>query len=344
MFKAGAVDQRAGELVAQAAGAHGGVGAVEDCQEAALAAGVAAGGFELEVAAGEGVELHEVGGAVDVDAGEDVEGGGVGVLDVAQEDAHGVGGEGAALQAEAFEVADLEVAGDHFAGGGGVAQPGLVVLGDAGGDFTLGEPEGEHLAGVEAGEFAGQGLGAGFAGGQVAGGDVGVGQAAGVAIANGHGQVVVGFGLEPVLVEDGAGGDDAGDLAFDEAAADFADLVADGDAQAGLDEAPDVGGGRVVGDAAHGHAVAFAELAGGEDDLQDGGGAFGVFVEHLVEVAEAEEQDRVGLLLFYVKILTPQGGRFRLGRRQAPPLTRCRTKTELWLSVAPGDGSPWSAQ
>ena len=96
----------------------------------------------------------------------------------------------------------------------------------------------------------------------------------------------------------------------------------------------------MVGDAAHGYAVAFAELAGGEDDLQDGGGAFGVFVEHLVEVAEAEEQDRVGLLLFYVKVLPPQGRQLRLGCRQAPPLARCRTKTELWLSLAPAGLPP----
>ena len=255
-----------------------------------------------------------------------------------------MGGEGTALQAEAFQVADLEVAGDHFAGGGRIAQPGLVVLGHARRDFAVGKAEGESLAGADAGQFAGEGLGTGFAGSQVAGGDVGVGQAAGIAIGNGDSQVVVGFGLEPVFVEDRAGGDDAGDLAFDETAADLADLVADGDAQPGLDEASDVGGGGVVGHAAHGYAVALAEFAGGEDDLEDGGGAFGVLVEHLVEVAEAEQQDRVGLLLFYVKVLTPQRRQLGLGCRQAPPLTRCRTKTELWLSLAPGDASPWSAQ
>ena len=155
-FETGAVDQGAGELFAQAAGAHGGVGAVEDREQAAFAAGVAAGGFEFKVAAGEGVELHVVGGAVDVDAGEDVEGGGVGVFDVAQQDADGVGGEWAALEAEAFKVADAEVALHHFATGGGIAEPGLVVLGDAGGDLAVGESQGERFAGADAGEFAGE--------------------------------------------------------------------------------------------------------------------------------------------------------------------------------------------
>ena len=60
-FETGAVDQGARELFAQAAGAHGGVSAVEDREQAAFAAGVAAGGFEFEIAAGEGVELHVVG-------------------------------------------------------------------------------------------------------------------------------------------------------------------------------------------------------------------------------------------------------------------------------------------
>ena len=343
-FETGAVDQGAVELFAQAAGAHGGVGTVEDGEEAALAAGVAAGGFEFKIAAGEGVQLHEVGGAVDVDAGEDMQGGGVGVFDVAQQDADGVGGERAALQAQAFQVADLEVPRDHFPGGGGITQPGLVVLGDSGTDFAAGKAQGEGFASADAGEFAGEGVARGFAGSQIAGGDVGVGQTARVAIANRHRQVVVGFGLQPVLIDDRAGGDDASDLALDEATADLSDLLADGDAQAGLDEATDVGGGGVVGDAAHGHPVAFAELARGEDDLEDGGGAFGVFVEHLVEVAEAKEQDRVGLLLFYVKKLTPQGRQFRLGWRRPPPLTHCRTKTELRVSLAPTAMSPLSAQ
>ena len=71
-----------------------------------------------------------------MDAGEDVEGGGIGVLDVAQEDADGVGGERTALEAEAFKVADAEMALHHFATGGGIAEPGLVVLGDAGRDFA----------------------------------------------------------------------------------------------------------------------------------------------------------------------------------------------------------------
>ncbi|MEA2586221.1 MAG: hypothetical protein QOF33_4306, partial [Thermomicrobiales bacterium] len=96
-------------------------------------------------------------------------------------------------------------------------------------------------------------------------------------------------------VEDGAGSDDAGDLALDETAAlgRLADLVADGDFVAGGDEAGDVAFDGVVGDAGEGDALALAHLAAGEDDVEDLGGDLGVALEGLVEVAEAEEEDRV---------------------------------------------------
>ena len=146
--------------------------------------------------------------------------------------------------------------------------------------------------------------------------------------------------MQPVLVDHRAGRDDAGDLAFHQAAANFTDLIADGDPQTSLDQPPYVGGGGVVGHAAHRHPLAFPELAGGENDLEDRSRAFGVLAEHLVEVAKAKQQDGVGLLLFYVKKLAPQRRQFRLGCRRAPPLTRCRTKTELSFSLALAELSP----
>ena len=76
----------------------------------------------------------------------------------------------------------------------------------------------------------------------------------------------------------------------------------------------------MVGHAAHRHPLAFPELAGGENDLEDRSRAFGVLAEHLVEVTKAKQQDCVGLLLFYVKKLAPQRRQFRLGcRRGASP-------------------------
>ena len=85
------------------------------------------------------------------------------------------------------------------------------------------------------------------------------------------------------------GGEDAGDLAFDEFAGfGFGGLFGDGDAFAGLEQPGEVALGGVVGHAAHRGAAAF-----GEGDVEDGRGGFGVLEEHLVEIAEAEEQDDV---------------------------------------------------
>ena len=85
------------------------------------------------------------------------------------------------------------------------------------------------------------------------------------------------------------GGEDAGDLAFDQFAGDgFGGLFGDGDAFAGLEQAGDVALGGVVGHAAHRGAAAV-----GEGHVEDGRGGFRVLEEHLVEVPEAEEQDHV---------------------------------------------------
>ena len=59
----------------------------------------------------------------------------------------------------------------------------------------------------------------------------------------------------------------------------------------------------MVGHTRQGHAVARAHLTTGEDDVADGGDDFGVVVEGLVKVAEAEEDDRVGELFLDAVIL-----------------------------------------
>jgi hypothetical protein len=82
-------------------------------------------------------------------------------------------------------------------------------------------------------------------------------------------------------------------------------LVADGHAIALLDEARDVAFGRVVGHAAHGDGRAFFLVARGERDFQLARGHHGVFEEQLVEIAQAEHQQRLGtccLTLLYCRI------------------------------------------
>ncbi len=56
----------------------------------------------------------------------------------------------------------------------------------------------------------------------------------------------------------------------------------------------------MIGNAAQRHAVLGAR---GELDVEDARADLGVFEEHLVEIAEAEKQDRVGDLLFDAQVL-----------------------------------------
>ena len=67
----------------------------------------------------------------------------------------------------------------------------------------------------------------------------------------------------------------------------------------------------MVGDAAHGDGFGF--VAGGEGELELAGGDDGVVVEELVEVAEAEEDERVGVRVFGGAVLPHDGGQAVVG-------------------------------
>src|SRR5260370_34947885 len=70
-------------------------------------------------------------------------------------------------------------------------------------------------------------------------------------------------------------------------------LHADGDLEARADQARDIAFGGVIRNAAHGNGLALFAVARGERDLQLARGDDRVFVEQFVEIAEAEEQQRV---------------------------------------------------
>ena len=74
-------------------------------------------------------------------------------------------------------------------------------------------------------------------------------------------------------------------------------LVGDRDLVAGVQQFGDVAGGGVVGEAAHRHAV-LALAAAGERQAQQGARGFGVAVEHLVEISQAEKYYRVRVAFF----------------------------------------------
>jgi hypothetical protein len=83
-----------------------------------------------------------------------------------------------------------------------------------------------------------------------------------------------------------------------------------------LHESADVGGGGVIGHAAHGDRGAVAVLAPrSEGDLEGPARHLRVLEEHLVEVAHAEEQERARVLGFHAHVLL-HGGRLGDGGGQ----------------------------
>ncbi len=106
-------------------------------------------------------------------------------------------------------------------------------------------------------------------------------------------------------VHGGAGSDDARDLALDQLGGGAGDLhlIADGHAIALLDQARNVVFGGMIGHPAHRNGLALFLVARGESDFELAGGDDGVLIEQLIEIAESEQQERVGHLLLDAVIL-----------------------------------------
>ena len=154
-------------------------------------------------------------------------------------------------------------------------------------------------------------------------------------------------GLERRFVDDGAGGDDADDVALDEPLRlrGVLRLLADGDLVALGDQAGDVGVGGVVWDAAHGHllleGLRLVLVAGGQHQIQLARSGLCVVAEHLVEIPQAEKEDRLLILFLDFQILAHHGGQFshiirslsvRYGRLYSNPVDnsveKCKTHVE----------------
>src|SRR2546430_5973218 len=83
-------------------------------------------------------------------------------------------------------------------------------------------------------------------------------------------------------------------------------------------------------DAAHRRAARLAEWARCELDAHDGRRNLRVVEEDLVEVAEPEQQDPVGVVLFGLPVLTHHRGRWGVQAAGNPvswPAVACRTRT-----------------
>src|SRR5205814_2927094 len=111
-------------------------------------------------------------------------------------------------------------------------------------------------------------------------------------------RVVGGPAVEIGVFHHGAGGQYPDDLPPDQAArgTGWFHLVTEGDLDAGPEQLPDVVLEGVIRNAGHRQALPFAELARGQGDAQERGRALGILAEGLVEVAQAEEHDRVRML------------------------------------------------
>ena len=146
-----------------------------------------------------------------------------------------------------------------------------------------------------------------FRGAKFSGGKIERRKADGIFRARHAGQEVVFLGAE-LRVSRGARRDHARDFALDQLLGDsrVLHLLADGDLESFADELGDVVFGRVVGHAAHGDGDAFFLVARGQRDLQLARGDHGVLEEELVEIAQAKEEQRVGMLFLDRGILPHQ--------------------------------------
>jgi hypothetical protein len=149
-----------------------------------------------------------------------------------------------------------------------------------------------------------------FGGMEASGGEVDEGEAeCGPDGADG-GEEVMAVGFKQSIIEMGAGAEDLCDGALDEVSrARVFDLVAEGDFFSCAQEAADVSGGGVIGDAAHGGGLALSEC-----DVEQLGAGACVVEEQLVEIAEAEEQECIGWELgFDAAVLQHHGGEMGVG-------------------------------
>ena len=156
-----------------------------------------------------------------------------------------------------------------------------------------------------------------FGGAKLAGRQIERGKAGGVSGAGHAGQKVV-FLRAQMRVGRGSRREHARDLALHQLLGQprIFHLLADGDLESFANQFGNVVFRRVIRHAAHGNGGALFFVARGERDLQFARGDHCVFEEQLVEVAQAEEQERAGMFFLDRGILPHQwSGRLGHGRK-----------------------------
>ena len=129
-----------------------------------------------------------------------------------------------------------------------------------------------------------------------------------------RGIIVVGVLHQHGALHDGGGRNDADHVPVDKALCQrrVLHLLTDGDLVAVCDQAGDVALGGMEGNAAHRRALVLrlAAVAGRQREVELFGRDQGVLVEHLIEVAQAKEEQTVRVLLMDFQILLPHRGQF----------------------------------
>ncbi len=136
------------------------------------------------------------------------------------------------------------------------------------------------------------------------------GQGQGVAVAADAGDKIVQAAVQRFHFQGGRRRQDVGDLPAHEPLGQgrVLHLLADGDLEALAQQLGGIIFPGVVGNAAQRHRVLLVLVARGQDHFQDGGGDPGVVEEHLVEIAEAEKKNGVGIAFFDLAVLAQHGG------------------------------------
>ena len=266
------------------------------------------------------------------------------LAEVMQHRAHGADRSGAMLQAEAIQRRHLEMLahGEHRR----LRREHPVVVGDDDGKSVLQQLKQlarlrriDDLRRAQPLQFCEQRSGAWqFGGLEAAGGQIHQGESVNFTGDTHGGEEVVALGDKHPFIEVRAGREDLRDLTFDElAGAGFFNLIADGDLASGLENARDVTVGGMEGDAAHRDDAAL-----GERDVEQLRAALRVLEEHLVEIAEAEQQQRIfRQLAFDAAILRHHGRELGFAGHAGATLGEVRQRVEVKFYTARAASSRW---
>ena len=315
--------QRIAEPLFQAACPHGGRGTVQAPQQRAALLPLGHGGGDLQVAAGGRVQGQVFAALVDPDVA-DMGYGGLSVLPQVIEGSagrHQAVGHG--IQPQCLGRGCAELAAEkpggvvpfidpaRRAGNDPLPQKGTQVNGQG---CHVQPIRQQHLAWVDAGRLTGcRRSAAQFRDPELAGGKVEPGDAPALRRTGRKGQqIVVLVRGEALRLDQQAGGDHLDHFAPHDPLGllRVLHLLADGHLVAGLDQPGDVRGGGVKRDAAEGDVVPAPPGARGQGNIQDAGSEQRVVQKHLVKVAHAEEEDRIGIARFDLQILPHHGGLF----------------------------------